>query len=303
MEKIMNNKIRKFNQIVIEKRKDSIMRNGDYLDLVNSLIIDSFLKDPIEEIIVAYVLELDYVLSKSIPVLLERFLLELCIRANSKFKEDIVIQRDRFEEKNGKELIEELKGKSLLTEEEISVFESIYDKKNSINRNFEIHNRELKKIKNSEIKFLDSNNKESREFDTEAKKLVTNMVRTNPNFTYVMNRGKVKEGYQAYVNFIINFSFKYSAIINSLGSLMDKAIYEIYERQEKANKFKITIDKNLKVKALMVLENFEWIYNVEGIDLNTDESEIEFCTRFNISTLDLIPHIVESEFKKFQILK
>lgn len=300
MENAMNKKIKNFNQIVVENRKDSIKKNGDYLNVISTLDIDSYLKDPIEEIIIAYVLELDYVLSKSIPILLERFLLELCIRINSKYEEDIVSQRGRFEEKYGKELIKELKKKKIITPDEIIVFESIYDKNNSINRNFEIHNRELKKIKKSEIKFSNEDRSTSKEFDAATKEVVRKMVRTNPNFTHLMNRGKVKEAYQSYINFIINFSFKYSFIINSLGRLMNKSTYEMLEKQEKFTRFRLSLESKPEESVDELFARIEWIYDVK---FRSEENEIELSTLHKMSGLDLMQHLIHMGIKEIQGLK
>ncbi|MFD2442944.1 hypothetical protein ACFSO7_02990 [Bacillus sp. CGMCC 1.16607] len=268
----MNEILNKFINLQIEPRRPIINERSIALDWKMSFGLPNFILDRAEEIKTMYMLGMDVILMKFIPIFIEDILKSLVVNFKADYFEQI---SELYKDYEGKKFyfwnyLKEVEDFSIFIEEDLKFCQRYVHEKI---RNNEIHNKEYSKYSGTKNYLTDTETGEVREADEQFEK----MIESDPSLLRAINSNKTVEAIQQEVVGILNLIQRNALLLNRSGYLATKEVYDGIGKV--SSNFKITVD--------------EVIFNDLEIALNQNPL---------IKTFDILEHnekiIIELAYKK-----
>ncbi|OHX41356.1 hypothetical protein [Cytobacillus oceanisediminis] len=219
----MEDALSQFINLEITPRKDIINERKYALDWpLPTGGQPAFIYERAEEIRTMYLMGMDVVLMKFIPVFIEDILKTLIVNFNADYNEQISMLYKDYEKRNKMYFwtyLEEIKKQDILQEEDFEYCQRYVNEKI---RNNEIHNKEFTKYKGTENYLTNTETGETRKADEAFEK----MMLQDPSWFRAINSNKTVEQIHQEVVGILNLIQRNSLLLNRSSYLATKDVYE-----------------------------------------------------------------------------
>lgn len=288
----MNEILDKFIKMQIEPRKPVLNDRRVALDWKMSSCLPNFMLDRAEEIKTMFMLGMDVILMKFIPIFIEDILKTLVVNFKADYYEQISELYEDYESRKVYfwNYLNEVKDLSILTEEDFKFCQRYVHEKI---RNNEIHNKEYTKYRGTKNYLTNTKTGEVREADEQFEK----MIKNDPSLLRAINNNRTVEGIQLEVVGILNLIQRNALLLSRSGYLATKDVYDGIGKT--STNFQITVntviyeDLEYALKQNPLIKNYEIKKDNEKIILNLQykkailNAEV-FQTLSSIVTIDSI---------------
>jgi hypothetical protein len=218
---LMNEVLNKFIIMQIEPRTPVLNERSVALEWTMSSSLPNFMLDRAEEIKTMYMLGMDVILMKFIPIFIEDILKSLVVNFKADYYEQISELYEDYESRTVYfwNYLNEIKNLSILTEEDFTFCQRYVQEKI---RNNEIHNKEYTKYRGTKNYLTNTETGELREADEQFEK----MVKSDPSLLRAINSNKTVEGIQLEVVGILNLIQRNALLLSRSGYLATKEVYD-----------------------------------------------------------------------------
>lgn len=264
----------KFIQQFVEPRQGIIQQRCNALEWELSSHIPGFLLDRAQDIKAMYLLGLDNVLGKFLPIFMEDILINIAIGFFADYNEQVSVLQNKFERKHGWEVFKELKRFNVLCDED-EKFCSIFYGEIKV-RNNEVHNKELAKFKSKEFVSVDDNS-QSLELDSFFK---TNVMNT-PWLMRALNTNALVEEIPKFTTGILNLLQRNIFLLKRIDSIGNK---ELFTSQETGESFIVSVKDTDSITSLK--QSLELNQLINEINKH-DKNSYLIKTKRNVTPLDI----------------
>lgn len=271
----MNNHELKFIQQFVQPRLGIIEQRSNAFEWNLSPFIPGYLLDRAQDIKAMYLMGLDNILGKFLPIFMEDILINIAIGFFADYHEQVSVLQNKYERKHGWEILDDLRRFNVLCDED-EEFCSVFYGAVKV-RNNEVHNKELAKFKSKDFVTINSVNNESSQLDPFYKSHVMN----TPWLMRALNTNALVEEIPRYTTGTLNLLQRNVFLLSRPESIGNK---EVFASQKTGEKFIVSVKKLSIINALK--QSLELNQLIDKINEHNEDSYLITAKR-KITALDV----------------